>query len=279
MVMDIKYNKEKLAQILENVYTLLQTPISIFDKDFQFLTSYPPEGYLTDFCRMIREDPQRLGKCRQSDEESCALCKKTNRTFSYLCHAGIRETITPIRFEKTIIGYILFGEYRIAGTEKDVAAYATENGMCAEKLQTAYERLTVLTEKQVAATCEILQSCILQFWISDAILLQENELVERLKKFIEDNLHEPLTTDELCKNFFLSRQQLYAIFRESFSVPVKQYVLERKIARAKQLLSTTNASVTAVAEQTGFADYNNFIQRFKKMTGVTPLQYRKRKKG
>lgn len=279
MVMDIKYNKEKLAQILENVYTLLQTPISIFDKDFQFLTSYPPEGYLTDFCRMIREDPQRLGKCRQSDEESCALCKKTNRTFSYLCHAGIRETITPIRFEKTIIGYILFGEYRIAGMEKDVAAYAAENGMCAEKLQTAYQKLTVLTEKQVTATCEILQSCILQFWMSEAILLQENELVERLKKFIEDNLHESLTTEDLCKNFFLNRQQLYTIFRESFSVPVKQYVLERKIARAKQLLSTTNVSVTAVAERTGFADYNNFIQRFKKMTGVTPLQYRKRKKG
>ena len=52
----------------------------------------------------------------------------------------------------------------------------------------------------------------------------------------------------------------------------------RKIARAKQLLATTELSVTAVAERTGFADYNNFIQRFKKMTGRTPLQYRKHKK-
>ena len=58
--MDIKYNKEKLSRILENVYELLQTPISIFDKDFQFLTSYPPEGYLTEFCHMIRQSPERL---------------------------------------------------------------------------------------------------------------------------------------------------------------------------------------------------------------------------
>ncbi len=275
--MDIKYNKEKLATILENVYELLQTPISIFDKDFQFLTSYPPEGYLTEFCRMIRLSPERMEKCRQSDEESCALCKKTNRTFSYLCHAGIRETITPIRFEKTIIGYILFGEYRIVGTEKDVRAYAVKNGIDPEKLQNAYEKLILLTEKQVTATCEILQSCILQFWLSEAILLKENDLAERLKKFIEENLNEPLTAEDLCKNFFLNRQQLYAIFRESFAVPVKQYVLERKIARAKHLLTATNLSVTAVAEQTGFADYNNFIQRFKKITGLTPLQYRKRK--
>ena len=276
--MDIKYNKEKLATVLENVYELLQTPISIFDKDFQFLTSYPPEGYLTDFCQKIRQAPARLEKCRQSDEESCALCKKTNRTFSYLCHAGIRETITPIRFEKTIIGYILFGQYRIAGTEKDVRAYAAENGLDAQALQSDYERLTVLTEKQVTATCEILQSCILQFWLSDAILLKQDGLAERLKAFIEENLHEPLTAKELCKNFFLNRQQLYAIFRENFEIPVKQYVLERKILRAKHLLSTTELSVTAVAEQTGFSDYNNFIQRFKKIVGTTPMQYRKRKK-
>ncbi|MBE5747954.1 MAG: helix-turn-helix domain-containing protein [Clostridiales bacterium] len=275
--MDIKYNKEKLSEILKNVYELLRTPISIFDKDFQFLTSYPPEGYLTDFCRMVRQSPERLEKCRQSDEKSCALCKQTNRTFSYLCHAGIRETITPIRFEKTIIGYILFGEYRIVGAEKDVRAYAMENEMDAEAMQRAYEKLTVLTEEQVHATCEILQSCILQFWLSEAILLKENEIAERLKTFIDDNLHEGLTAEDLCKNFFLSRQQLYAIFRENFAVPVKQYVLERKIAKAKQLLSTTDLSVTAVAERTGFADYNNFIQRFKKMTGITPLQYRKRK--
>ena len=80
------------------------------------------------------------------------------------------------------------------------------------------------------------------------------------------------------QKFLLNRQQLYAIFRENFAVPVKQYVLERKIARAKHLLTATNLSVTAVAEQTGFADYNNFIQRFKKITGITPLQYRKLKK-
>ena len=276
--MDIKYNKEKIEKVLKNVYELLKSPVSVFDQDFQFLVSYPPEGYLTDFCRMIRQSPERVEKCRQSDEESCALCKKTNRTFSNLCHAGIRETITPIRFEKTIIGYILFGEYRIEGRTKDVRAYAAENGMDADALQRAYDQLTILTEKQVAATCEILQSCILQFWLSDAILLKENELVERLKKFIDENLHEPLTAEDLCKNFFLNRQQLYAVFRESFHAPVKQYVLERKIARAKQLLSTTELSVTAVAERTGFTDYNNFIQRFKKITGSTPLQYRKRRK-
>ncbi len=273
--MDIKYNKKRLAEILEDVYELLKTPVSIFDNDFQFLTSYPPNQTLTDFCRMIRENPARAAKCKQSDEESCALCKKTNRTFSYLCHAGIRETITPIRFEKTIIGYILFGEYRINGVENDVAAYARANGMDVKRLESAYEKLMVLTEKQVEATCNILQACILQFWLSEAILIKENESAERIKKFIDDNLREPLTVEDICKNFFINRQQLYSLFNESFHTSVKRYILEKKIAQAKRLLATTEYSVTEIAERLGFGDYNNFIQRFKKEVGATPLQYRK----
>jgi ligand-binding sensor protein len=97
------------------------------------------------------------------------LCKESNRTFSYLCHAGIQETITPIRFENTIIGYILFGEYRLEGSSKDVRGYARENGMDEDKLEKAYQRLPVLTKKQVDATCNILQSCILRFWLSEFV--------------------------------------------------------------------------------------------------------------
>lgn len=273
--MDIKYNKKKLSQILEDVYELLHCPISIFDKDFQFLTSYPPEGYLTDFCQMVRQSPERTKKCRQSDESSCGLCKKTGKTFSYLCHAGIRETITPIRFEKTIIGYILFGEYRIDGVEKDVGAFARANGMDEEKLKAAHEHLTVLTEKQVDATCSVLQSCILRFWLSEAILLRKNDLTERITQFINENLHEPLKIEDICKNFFISRQKLYTLFHDSLNISVKAYILQKKMKKAKNLLSTTAYSVTEIAEKTGFGDYNNFIQRFKKTTGVTPLQYRK----
>ena len=272
--MDIRYNKEKLSKILEDVYMLLQTPISIFDKDFRFLTSYPPEGYLTDFCHIIRESPERAEKCRHSDEESCRLCQSSGRTFSYLCHAGIRETITPIHFERLVIGYILFGEYRVHNECYDVTEYARQNGIEEKRLVSAYENLTVLTEEQVEATCNILKSCILQFWLSEAIFLKENELAASIKQYIDENLSEPLTAEQICKSFMISRGRLYQIFRENFNTSVKHYILEKKMERAKHLLLTTDHTVAEIALLVGFSDYNNFIQRFKKMTGMTPLKYR-----
>ena len=274
--MDIRFNKQKLSQILEDVYELLKTPISIFDGEFCFVASYPPDGKLTDFCTMIREDAHRANQCAECDKAACLKCKQTGQTFSYLCHAGIRETVTPIRFENEIIGYILFGEYRVTGEETDVEGYAVSQGMNAQTLCDAHRRLTVLTEKQVGATCNVLQSCALQFWLTDAILMRRDELAEKIKEYVAQNLHLPLTVEQLCQTFYVGRRQLYDIFKENFGASVKQYVLDKKTEKAKTLLSKTDLSVQMIAERCGFCDYNNFIQRFKKQTGFTPTAYRKK---
>ena len=272
--MDIKYNEKKLSEMLKDVYELLETPISIFDKDFKYITSYPANGYLTEYCSIIRESEARHALCRISDESSCAKCQRDGRSVSYVCHAGVHETVTPIYFDELIIGYIMFGEYRQSADVADVRAYAIEQGIEPERLARAYERLRVLTPEQVLSTCNILKSCILRFWLSDAILLRETELSEKIKRFIDENLNEPLTAEQICKNFFISRQRLYSLFGESFGVPIKQYVLEKKMERARDLLRASDHSVAEIASMTGFSDYNNFIQRFKKMNGKTPLKYR-----
>lgn len=272
--MDIKYDRQKLSPVLEDVYTLLGTPISIFDRDFRFIASYPPEGYLTDFCRIIRESPERAELCRESDERACCACRTSERPLSYLCHAGICETVAPIRFESKILGYIMFGEYRRPDEDTDITAYAKRYGIDTDRLAEAYSRLTVLTDRQVAATSSILESCILKFRLSEAISLRESELAGRIKSFIDENLDSPLPTEEIARSFFISRQRLHTIFRTSFGTTVKKYILERKMARARELLRRSELSVAEVAEATGFADYNNFIQRFKGMVGVTPHKYR-----
>ena len=273
--MDIRYNEKKLSEMLENVYELIRTPISIFDGDFKFITSYPPTGYLTDYCRIVRESEKRRELCRLSDEKNCSVCKREGRPVSSICHAGLHETVTPIRYESSIIGYIMFGEYRMEGDGDRAIAYARAEGIDEGRLAAAYSALTVLTERQVRATLEILRSFILEFWLSDAILLSESALSDRIKRFIDENLERALTAEEISRSFFVSRQRLYAVFKESFGMPIKQYILNKKMERARHLLTASDKSVAEIAALVGFSDYNNFIQRFKKMNGKTPLAYRR----
>ena len=79
------------------------------------------------------------------------------------------------------------------------------------------------------------------------------------------------------KNFLINKKQLYSIFAEKFNCSVKDYILAKRIEKAKDLLKNSDLSVSQIAESCGFADYNNFIQRFKLLVGETPLRYKKSK--
>ena len=53
------------------------------------------------------------------------------------------------------------------------------------------------------------------------------------------------------------------------------YVLSLRVQEAQRLLSTTQLSLGAIAAATGFYDQSHFTKRFRKVTALTPLQYRR----
>lgn len=271
--MNIQYNKQKLETMLEDVFTLIKTPISIFDKDFNFVTTYK-KGVMTDYCTLIRSTTQGQNACASSDRTACERCKKTGESFSYQCHGLVGETVTPITFENQVIGYIIFGQYRVGDKQDEVLSYAEKNGLDSETLLRYYKDLTVLDQKQITAVCNILKNCTLGFYLSDAVSVSPDGVVDKIEKFIDENLTEKLTAEVLCSQFLLNKKQLYAIFKERFDLSVKDFITTKRINKAKHLLKN-GYSVSAVAERCGFSDYNNFIQRFKKEVGTTPLKYKK----
>lgn len=75
--------------------------------------------------------------------------------------------------------------------------------------------------------------------------------------------------NSICRHFYISKKQLYRLFKKNFNTTVKKYIFGKKIEHAKRLLSSTDQSVSRIAEETGFADYNNFIQQFRKKKQVS----------
>jgi len=64
--------------------------------------------------------------------------------------------------------------------------------------------------------------------------------------------------------------QLIKTFRNRYQLPPHQYQLNLRIEKARDLISTTNKTLTAVAHEVGFFDQSHFIRHFKKIVGVTP---------
>jgi len=93
---------------------------------------------------------------------------------------------------------------------------------------------------------------------------------------IEAHLAEPLSPVALAQLVRLSPRHFARAFRQSFGQPPHQYHLSRRVERAKDLLRTGEMSVTEIAVALGFADTSAFSTTFRRFTGVTPRDYRRK---
>ncbi|HME09097.1 MAG TPA: AraC family transcriptional regulator [Bryobacteraceae bacterium] len=95
----------------------------------------------------------------------------------------------------------------------------------------------------------------------------------RLKQtisYIEDNLARNLSLDEIARNAGLSVSHCKAAFRNSVGQPIHQYVIQRRVDRAKTLLLGGELSISQVALETGFAHQSHLAYHMRRVLGVTP---------
>lgn len=111
---------------------------------------------------------------------------------------------------------------------------------------------------------------------SSAIHSLHSDLVYQIYDFIEKYYNEDLNTDEIARRFGISKTQLYYIFKEVCGMTVSEFIVEYRIARAKDLLINSTHSVEIISQETGYNNLSSFSRVFKTKAGCSPLQYRKK---
>ena len=95
-------------------------------------------------------------------------------------------------------------------------------------------------------------------------------------KHIESNYQNPkLSNVELAQKCNISEVYFRKVFTEVYKTTPKQFIMDVRIDKAKQLLSDGFLRVGAVAEQCGFSNQYHFCRLFKEKTGITPTEYMK----
>jgi len=92
---------------------------------------------------------------------------------------------------------------------------------------------------------------------------------------IEDNLESELPLSEIAQVAGVSVSHLKTLFRRSTGTPVHQYILRRRVERAKLLLQNETLSIAQIAFATGFAHQSHLARHMRKILGVTPAVARK----
>lgn len=104
-------------------------------------------------------------------------------------------------------------------------------------------------------------------------------IIARVHDFVLDNLDTRITLDDLAAIGGYSRYHFVRAFKESTGVPPYHYVLQARIALARDLLQHGRMPIADIARRCGFTTHAHFSIRFRQAIGVTPAEFRRRTGG
>lgn len=102
---------------------------------------------------------------------------------------------------------------------------------------------------------------------------QGDDLFAGMIAFLQKNLSEQFTLDQLCDRFAISRTGLKMIFKEQVGIGAIEYFNRLKIDKAKQMIREENGNFSAIAEHLGYSSIHQFSKQFKRIADMTPSEY------
>lgn len=98
--------------------------------------------------------------------------------------------------------------------------------------------------------------------------------LKRVLEYIEANLSREMHLNELGETAGLSAFHFAKLFKQSTGASPHQYILQRRLERAKELLRKPTMSLSEIGLESGFADQSHFTNVFRRFAGVTPSKFR-----
>lgn len=117
-----------------------------------------------------------------------------------------------------------------------------------------------------------------QHWIKDKLKadIESARYIEDLLLFVREHCYSELTLKMLADHVGLTESYCSKYFKQNVGSSFLDYVTTRRVSHAQRLLKYTDYSITEIIEMSGFSSIQTFNRVFKKQTGMTPTEYRKK---
>lgn len=105
---------------------------------------------------------------------------------------------------------------------------------------------------------------------------QRNDLLSEILTYMNTRIAEPVTIEEICHEFYISRSSLQALFKTHLNTSPKNYLLNMKLQKSKELIRENQYTISEIAYMLGFSSIHYFSRLFKKYFNTTPSAYVKK---
>ena len=104
--------------------------------------------------------------------------------------------------------------------------------------------------------------------------LSSHKQIRLARLLLDRNYDEPITIEDLSREVALSPFYLIRTFERVYKQTPHQYLVERRIAKAKELLRNSDLSITEICVEVGYESLGSFSTLFRKVAGISPRAYR-----
>lgn len=99
-------------------------------------------------------------------------------------------------------------------------------------------------------------------------------IAKSIQDYVDQHYAEDISRSSLTDIFYLDSDYASKLFKKETGISFKNYIIHRRIEAAKELLGTTDLPINTISDNVGYANYSYFTRLFKKVTDMTPIEYR-----
>ena len=103
----------------------------------------------------------------------------------------------------------------------------------------------------------------------------ENELLNDILLYIDNNIYEKISVSTLCDHFCISTSMLHSLFRKNMNNTAKNYINELKLSKSKELIRNSTHTLSEISEMLDFSSIHYFSKKFKSYFNISPTEYSK----
>ena len=267
-------DKKEILTVLRELHNVTGFRVSLHGTDFEEIAAYPNERL--PFCSAIQRSPREYARCVACDTDACRRVEASGETLIYKCRYGLTEVICPLYNFGTLTGYIMMGQTgdekidtgALVGALKGVNIGKEEAGELVGKIPT-------IASDKLPSFVRIMTICAEYMTLTNAIPSRSPRIPELAKIYMHEHFGEKITIKDMCKVLGCSKSALLTSFKAEYGTTLNSYLCAIRIDEAKRLLKTTNMTISAVAEATGFYDQSYFSKVFSNKLSITPSDYRR----
>lgn len=216
------------------------------------------------FCIMVKSMEKGHRKCMFCQIRIIKKCAEQTE-FCGVCHAGVSEYIHAVKSRERAVGFVSVSGYR-------------KNGANTAGLFSEYYRQCLSEEPIPVDVCRIVIPPLCRMFELFLSTIpergSEGSEYHLMLRFIYEH-HNKMELADLCRAFHRSPSYVSHMFKQKSGMTLRAYCNRLKIEDAKRLLLASDFPITEAAFAVGFSDVSYFIHIFKKITGETPLKWRK----